>query len=130
MGLNELRWTKVIQFVNHMIILLIWNNWNWFLWTYTIKDGRFLFIEDFHCNWTSFLNALNSSVSPSWPTPQGQILDNRRHMVLVDSKLPKLRLDMTFLAILFILISSSVNSTMEDNNLIGRGVPGIFNLFT
>ena len=62
MGLEEFRWSEVIQFVDHMIPLLMWNNWHWFLWTYTIKDGRFLFIKDFHCNWTSFNNASNSSV--------------------------------------------------------------------
>ena len=62
MGLKEFRWTKVIQFVNHMIPLLMLNNWHWFLWTYIIKDGRFLFKKDFHCNWTSFINASNSSV--------------------------------------------------------------------
>ena len=62
MGLKEFRWTKVIQFVNHMIPLLMWNNWHWFLWTYIIKDGRFLFKKDFHCNWTSFINASNSSL--------------------------------------------------------------------
>ena len=62
MGLKEFRWTKVIQFVNHMIPLLMGNNWHWFLWTYIIKDGRFLFKNDFHCNWTSFINASNSSV--------------------------------------------------------------------
>ena len=61
MGLNEFRWPKVIQFVNHMIPLLMWNNWHWFLWTYIIKDGRFLFKKDFHCNWTSFINASSSS---------------------------------------------------------------------
>ena len=47
MGLKEFRWTKVIQFVNHMIPLLMWNNWHWVLWTYIIKDGRFLFKKGF-----------------------------------------------------------------------------------
>ena len=60
-GLKEFRWTKVIQFVIHMITLLMWNNWHWLLWTYTIKDDRFLFKKDFYCNWTSFINASNSS---------------------------------------------------------------------
>ena len=30
MGLKEFRWTEVIQFVNHMIPLLMWKNWHWF----------------------------------------------------------------------------------------------------
>ena len=128
-GLKEFRWTKVIQFVNYMIPLFMWNIWHWFLWNYTIKDGRFLPIEDFHCNWTSFINASNSSVWPSWPTPQGHILDNRRYMLPVDSKLPKRRLGMISLSI-FIFILSSAKCTTEDNNLIGRGVPGIFKVFT
>ena len=61
MGLKEFTWNEVILFVNHMISLLMWNNWHWFLWTYTIKDSRFLFKKDLHCNWTSFINASNSS---------------------------------------------------------------------
>ena len=47
MGLKEFRGTEVIQFVNHMILLLMWNYWHWFLSTYTFKDGRFLFKKDF-----------------------------------------------------------------------------------
>ena len=58
----------------------MWNNWHWFLWTYTIKDGRFLFKNDFHWNWTSFINASNSNASSPPQDTQHHHHDQYHHM--------------------------------------------------
>ena len=65
-----------------------------FLWTYIIKDGRFLFEKDFHCNWTSFINASNSSAMTvskiclfMFYQIQGYFVKNHPHTILRGRKM-------------------------------------------